>query len=96
MTDREKSISAILESKVLRFSMKVLELVGSRVWIRCGQFRTISGVISDVLTPVSHEDLHSSIAQSLFNIALPSGEVVQMLGTEMCKVDHVSTQGISR
>jgi hypothetical protein len=29
--------------------MKVLELVGTRVWIRCDQVRKISGVISKVL-----------------------------------------------
>jgi hypothetical protein len=74
--------------------MKVLELVGSRVWIRCGQFRRISGVISCVLKPVSRDDLQSSIAESLFNIVLPSGEVVQLLGAEICKVDHMSEQGV--
>ena len=54
--------------------MKVLELVGTRVWIRCDQFRRISGVISSVLKPVSADDLQSSIAESLFDIVLPSGE----------------------
>ena len=69
--------------------MKVLELVGSRVWIRCSQFRKVSGVISGVLNPVSRDDLQSSIAESLFAIALPSGEAVQLLGAEICKVDHL-------
>jgi hypothetical protein len=76
--------------------MKVLELVGARVWIRCDQFRKISGVISRVLNPVSREDLQSSIAESLFDIALPSGEVVQLLGTQICKVDHNAKQAIFR
>jgi len=70
--------------------MKVLELVGTRVWIKCDQFRRISGVISSVLKPVSRDDLQSSIAESLFDIALPSGQVVQLLGAEICKVDHRS------
>jgi hypothetical protein len=74
--------------------MKVLELVGTRVWIRRDQFRKISGVISRVLKPVSREDLQSSIAESLFDIALPSGKVVQMLGAEICKVDHMSKRGL--
>ena len=69
--------------------MKVLELVGTRVWIRCDRFRRISGVISGVLKPVSCDDLQSSIAESLFDIALPSGEAVQLLGAEICKVDHL-------
>jgi hypothetical protein len=76
--------------------MKVLELVGTRVWIRCDQFRRISGVISSVLKPVSRDDLQSSIAESLFDIVLPSGEVVQLLGAEICKVDHMSKQGVLR
>lgn len=70
--------------------MKVLELVGTRVWIRCDRFRRISGVISGVLKPVSRDDLQSSIAESLFDIALSSGEVVQLLGAQICKVDHNS------
>ncbi len=76
--------------------MKVLELVGARVWIRCGQFRRISGVISSVLEPVTRDNLQSSIAESLFNILLPSGEVVQLLGAEICKVDHMSEQCVLR
>jgi hypothetical protein len=74
--------------------MKVLELVGTRVWIRCDQFRRISGVISSVLEPASADDLQSSIAKSLFDIVLPSGKVVQLLGAEICKVDHISEQHV--
>jgi hypothetical protein len=76
--------------------MKVLELVGTRVWIRCDRFRRISGVISSVLNPVSRDDLQSSIAESLFDIALPSGKVVQLLGAQICKVDHMFEQGLLR
>jgi hypothetical protein len=76
--------------------MKVLELVGTRVWIRCDQFPKISGVISKVLKPVSRDDLQSSIAESLFDIVLPSGEVVQLLGAKICQVDHMSGQGTLR
>jgi hypothetical protein len=41
---------------------------------------------------VSRDDLQSSIAKSLFDIALSSGEAVQLLGAEICKVDHMSEQ----
>jgi hypothetical protein len=68
--------------------MKVLELVGTRVWIRCDQFRKVSGVIARVLRPVSRDDLQSSIAESLFDVALSSGEAVHLLGVQLCKVDH--------
>jgi hypothetical protein len=76
--------------------MKVLELVGTRVWIRCDQFRRISGVISSVLKPVSGDDLQSCIADSLFDIVLPSGKIVQLRGAEICHVDHMSEQRVLR
>jgi hypothetical protein len=74
--------------------MKVLELVGTRVWIRCDQFRKVSGVIASVLESVSPDDLQSSFAESLFDITLPSGEVVQLLGAQICKVDHTAEQAV--
>jgi hypothetical protein len=74
--------------------MSVLELVGTRVWIKYDRFRSISGVISRVLKPVSRDDLRSSIAESLFDIVLPSGEVVQLVGAKLCKVDYVSEQTV--
>jgi hypothetical protein len=76
--------------------MKVLELVGTRVWIRCDRFRRISGVVSSVLEPVSCDDLQSSIAESLFDVVLPSGKAVQLLGAQICKVDHISEQCLLR
>jgi hypothetical protein len=76
--------------------MKVLELVGTRVWIRCDQFRRVSGVISSVLKPISGDDLQSSIAESLFDIVLPSGKVVQLHGAHICKVEHISEQRVRR
>jgi hypothetical protein len=51
---------------------------------------------SNVLMPVSRGDLQSSIAESLFDIVLPSGEVVQLLGAKICQVDHISGLGILR
>jgi hypothetical protein len=76
--------------------MKVLELVGTRVWIRCDRFRRISGVVSGVLKPVCCDDLQSSIAESLFDIVLPSGKIVQLRGAEICKVDHMLEQRVLR
>lgn len=74
--------------------MKVLELVGTRVWIRSDPFRKISGIISSVLKPANCDDLQSSIAESLFNVVLHSGEAVQLLGSEICQVDHISEPGV--
>jgi hypothetical protein len=74
--------------------MKVLELVGTRVWVRCDQFRKVSGIIASVLEPVSRDDLQSSFAESLFDITLPSGEVVQLLGAQICEVDPIAKQAV--
>jgi hypothetical protein len=68
--------------------MRVLELVGSRVWIRRDRFRKVSGVIANVLKPVSRDDLQSSIAESLFHVVLHSGQTVQLLGAQICTIDH--------
>jgi hypothetical protein len=76
--------------------MKVVELVGTRVWIRCDRFRRISGVISSVLKPASGGDLQSSIEESLFDIVLPSGAIVQLPGSEICKLDHVPGPSVLR
>jgi hypothetical protein len=76
--------------------MKVLELVGTRVWIRCDRFRRISGVVAHVLKPVSCDDFQSSIAESLFDVVLPSGKAVQLLGAQICKVDLRSEQCLLR
>jgi hypothetical protein len=74
--------------------MRVLELVGTRVWIQRDRFRKISGVISSVLKPVSRDDLQSSIAESLFDVVLPSGQVVQLLGAQICTFDHRPRQSV--
>jgi hypothetical protein len=76
--------------------MKVLELVGTRVWIECDQFRRISGVICRVPRPACGDDLQSSIAETVFDIALSSGEIVQLLGAKICNVDHVLDQRVLR
>jgi hypothetical protein len=76
--------------------MKVLELVGTRVWIKRDQFRRISGVICRVPRPASGDDLQSSIAETVFDVALSSGEIVQLLGAKICNVDHVLDQCVLR
>jgi hypothetical protein len=76
--------------------MRVLELVGSRVWIRRDQFRRISGVISSVLKPVNRDDFQSSIAESLFDIVLPSGQALQLLGAQICTIDRRPERSVLR
>jgi hypothetical protein len=95
-TPARNPLGPILNQSFWEKCMKVLELVGTRVWIRCDQFRRISGVIANVLKPVSRDDLQSSIAESLFDITLPSGKVIQLLGAQLYKVDHLPKQVVIR
>jgi hypothetical protein len=39
--------------------MKVEELMGSKVWVKSDQFKSVPGVISSVDTSVDREDLKS-------------------------------------
>jgi hypothetical protein len=74
--------------------MKVLELIGTRVWIQSDPFHKVSGVIASVVKPVNRDDLQSSIDESLFSVVLHSGEAVQLMGSEICRVDHMSEPGV--
>jgi hypothetical protein len=69
-------------------TMKSEELVGSKVWVKSDQFKSVPGVISSVQTSVDHEDLRSSIAESTFKVSLSSGDVVEVPGTEFASIDH--------
>jgi hypothetical protein len=68
--------------------MKVEELVGSRVWVKSDQFSSVSDVISSVQAPVNVEPTQVSVAESTFKVSLTSGDVVELSGTEIAKVDH--------
>jgi hypothetical protein len=68
--------------------MKSEELVGSKVWVKSDQFKSVPGVISSVQTTVDHEDLKSAMAESTFKVSLTSGDVVEVPGTEFASIDH--------
>jgi hypothetical protein len=67
--------------------MKSEELVGSKVWVKSDQFKSVPGVISSVQTSVDHEDLKSAIAESTFKVSLSSGDVLKFR-TEFASIDH--------
>jgi hypothetical protein len=69
-------------------TMQAEELLGSKVWVKSDQFKSVPGVISSVQTSVDHEDLKSSIAESTFKVSLSSGDVVEVPGTEFASIDH--------
>ena len=69
--------------------MKVEELIGSNVWVKGGQFRSVSGKIKDISNSVNVEDIRSSVSQSTFRIEmLSSGDVIERPGSDLLKIDH--------
>ena len=68
--------------------MKVEDLVGSRVWMKADQFRSVPGVISSVAKVVDLGDFQASIDASVFKVALSSGDFIEVAGPEISKFDH--------
>ena len=53
--------------------MKVEELIGSKVWIKTDQFRSVPGKITSTSNAIDLDDIKSSICQSTFRVEMPSG-----------------------
>jgi hypothetical protein len=68
--------------------MKVEELIGSTVWIKSDQFRSVPGKVESITNAVNLDDIKSSVSQSTFRIEMPSGRVIEILGSSISKVDH--------
>jgi hypothetical protein len=68
--------------------MKVEELIGTKVWIKSDQFRSVPGEIKSMSNVVNVEDIKSSVFQSTFKIEMLSGEVIEMPGSHILEIDH--------
>jgi hypothetical protein len=68
--------------------MKVEELIGSKVWIRREQFRSVPGKIESMSNAVNLDDIKSSVTQSTFWIEMLSGDVIEIPGSAISKIDH--------
>jgi hypothetical protein len=68
--------------------MKVEELIGSKVWIKIDQFRSVPGKIESMSHAVNLDDIKSSVSQSRFRIEMPSGNIVEILGSDISKIEH--------
>ena len=68
--------------------MKVEELIGSKVWVKRDQFRSVSGKIEGMSHAVNLDDIKSSVSQSTFRIKMLSGEVIELPGSDILKIDH--------
>ncbi len=67
--------------------MKVEELIGSKVWIKSDQFRSFPGKIESMSNAVNLDDIKSSVSQSTFRIEMPSGTVIEILGSDISKIE---------
>ncbi len=68
--------------------MKVEELIGSKVWIKSDQFRSIPGTIVSTSNAVDLDEIKSSISQSTFRVEVPSGDVIEILGSNISKIEN--------
>jgi hypothetical protein len=72
----------------MEIDMKIEELIGSKVWIKRDQFRSVSGKIEGISDAVNLDDIKSSVFQSTFGIEMPSGDVIELTGSDILKIDH--------
>ena len=68
--------------------MKVEELLGNRIWVKSDQFRSVSGVIADIAKSVEDDDLELSVKKSVFKVDMPSGDLVEVEGSQIAKIDR--------
>jgi hypothetical protein len=68
--------------------MKVEELIGSKVWVKTDQFRSAPGKIVSTATVVNLDDIKSSVCQSTFGIEMSPGELIEILGSYISKIEH--------
>ena len=68
--------------------MKVEELIGSKVWIKSDQFRSVPGKIVSTSNAVDLDDIKSSVRQSTFGIEMSPGELIEILGSDISKIEH--------
>jgi hypothetical protein len=71
--------------------MKVEELIGSKVWIKRDKFRSVPGKIESMSNAVNLDDIKSSVSQSTFRIEMPSGNVIEILGCDISKIEMPAT-----
>jgi CYTH domain-containing protein len=70
--------------------MKVEELIGSKVWIKTDQFRSVPGKIAGTSCVINLDDIKSSVSRSTFKIEMPSGDVVEILGSNISKIENAA------
>jgi hypothetical protein len=70
--------------------LKVQDLVGSKVWFKRAYGPEHQGYISSIPMPVDVENIEDAITASTFRVDLPSGDVVQISGRWLTRIDSGS------
>ena len=68
--------------------MKVEELIGSKVWIKRDQFRSVPGKIESMSHAVNLDDITLSVSQSTFRVEVHSGDIIEVLGSNISKIEN--------
>jgi hypothetical protein len=68
--------------------VKVEDLIGSKVWIKTDQFRSVPGKIESMSNAVNLDDIKSSVSQSTFRIEVHSGDLIEVLGSNISKIEN--------
>jgi hypothetical protein len=76
------------DTSKLEIDMKVEELIGRTVWVKSDQFRSVPGKIQSVSIAVNLDDIKLSASQSTFRIEMPSRQVIEILGSDIVKIDQ--------
>jgi hypothetical protein len=76
------------DTSKLEIDMTVEELIGSTVWTKSDQFRSVPGRIQSVSIAVNLDDIKLSASQSTFRIEMPSRQVIEILGSDISKIDY--------
>ena len=76
------------DTSKLEIDMKVEELIGRTVWVKSDQFRSVPGKIQSVSIAVNLDDIKLSASQSTFRIEMPSRQVIEILGSDISKIDY--------
>jgi hypothetical protein len=67
--------------------MKAEELIGCKVWIKKDQFRSVPGKIEIISHAANGDDIKSSVSHSTFRIEMSSGTVIEVLGSDISKIE---------
>ena len=58
------------------------------MWIKIDRFRSVPGKIESMSKAVNLDDIQSSVSQSRFRIKMLSGNIVEILGSDISKIEH--------